>query len=829
METKEFLQEMDATRENVEREGDSPFQRGRDKPKEKNLFALYIEKRREKGNPALEATLCFLFLAMGFFFAKTAVVFGAIPLGVGLLCARRDRLPEIGLGMVLGLFSLGAAGLVYGAGMILVLLGRLAMSKPRPESRFWPASAAYFSEAPELRFALATVVGMLLGVYQLLVGGVSTQTLLFGLAMVTLCPVAAVAFYFAFEKAPSVEALIGKTKMPDMERRDSLLWKIGGLATLCALVFCLVGVELFGISLSLALAGALTFFLGKRFGGLSAMVAGLCLGAVTLPIYAPAFALAGLVSGVLWPLGGFFALGLGVAGGTVWSAFIGGLGGFLTVFPELSMVAVLLLPLLKQVKRDPEAEGVAVATADRPLPVCFVENATEEKVTEEKMLKLSSTLSSLSKLYQNFRSDLAAPKMEASVTSALALCTKRCQGCAHHGGCWGEEEGAESPIAKYLTQAVDRLYHGRSVEDLPLPQAIRQSCAIPDAILEDARTTVGGLVKSETEQKKQAYPTLEYDIAGAMMRDVVKSERAAKWEDPKRTKDAKALLDRVGIRAEAVGLLGQKYKTFFATGISRKPTPALLETLQVRLEELCGCKLSPMKLEQQGKSWQISAHSIPKMAVETAVVMRSATPDQVSGDTVRFFEKEEGSFCVLLSDGMGSGVGASAVSGLCVSFLQKLMEAGCHRNTAVKLLNQTIRTMSEVGSTTLDMAELDLLYGDAVFLKAGAAASYVKRGTQLFRIRSKTIPLGLMKTPDTEKTTFRLEAGDVVVMLSDGISQMPEDSPALCSLLAADWGEQSLQESAGRILSAALTSSERADDMTVVLLRICGTVDTENA
>jgi len=160
------------------------------------------------------------------------------------------------------------------------------------------------------------------------------------------------------------------------------------------------------------------------------------------------------------------------------------------------------------------------------------------------------------------------------------------------------------------------------------------------------------------------------------------------------------------------------------------------------------------------------------------------------------------------------------VSGLCASFLQKLMEAGCHRTTAVKLLNQTIRSASDVGSTTLDLAEIDLLHGDVTFLKAGASASYVKRGTQLFRIRSKTIPLGLMSTPDTEKTRFHLEAGDVVVLLSDGISQMPEDSPALCALLAADWGEQSLQESAGHILSAALSSGERADDMTVVLVRV---------
>ena len=60
----------------------------------------------------------------------------------------------------------------------------------------------------------------------------------------------------------------------------------------------------------------------------------------------------------------------------------------------------------------------------------------------------------------------------------------------------------------------------------------------------------------------------------------------------------------------------------------------------------------------------------------------------------------------------------------------------------------------------------------------------------------------------------------MVILLSDGISQMPEESPALCALLSADWGEQSLQESAGRILSAAISEGERADDMTVALIKI---------
>ena len=66
-----------------------------------------------------------------------------------------------------------------------------------------------------------------------------------------------------------------------------------------------------------------TYFGGGLIDALHGMLAGGICGAVVLPLYAPAFALPGLICGVLWPVGGFFALGLGIASGAVWSAFVG--------------------------------------------------------------------------------------------------------------------------------------------------------------------------------------------------------------------------------------------------------------------------------------------------------------------------------------------------------------------------------------------------------------------------------------------------------------------------------------------------------------------------
>lgn len=818
METKAFMQEMDATRDDVER--DAPLPRAKEKEirKRKNPLFDYIEKRKAKGNVTVEALLSIGFLALGFLFSKTVVLFGAIPLGIGLISARRQRLPEMGLGMALGLFSMGSVGLVYGLATLFALGLRLMFSYPKKESRFLPQSPGYFSEAPELRVTAALVTGVLLFGYQVLAGGFSVAALQFGIATVVLTPLSTLAFYLAFENAPAPEAVLGIAPIPDQTPKEAMLWKVGMLLTLGALVFSLAGVELFGISLSLALVSALAFFAGKRFGGLWGMVTGLALGGVVLPLYAPAFGLAGLVSGVLWPLGGFFALGLGVAGGTVWSAFVGELTGFLTVFPELSMVAVLLLPLLKKVKREGAEPGLATA-GQAAEAICFVETPSHTK-GEEDMLSLSSTLGGLAKLYRHFVSDLSAPQIENSVASAIALCAKRCQGCAHQSGCWGKAEGENAPLEQYITALVDRLYRKTGLEGLTLPEVTKNACAVPDAILEDARTAVGEAVLLGKGAKEDPYPTLEYEVASAMMRDIVRQKQAKEKDNPKAKEGVMALLKEQKISYGQVSVKGQKSKAVLVSGLYRKPSEETLAALHQGIETVCGGKFSPFLVEHQGDGWYLFCTNRKKYTAETAVVMRSATPDQVSGDTVRYFEREDGSFCVLLSDGMGSGRGAAAVSGLCVSFLEKLLSAGCHRTTAVKLMNQTVRSLGEVGSTTLDMAELDLLHGEAVFLKAGAAASYVKRGTQLFRIRSKTIPLGLLKTPDTEKTRFSLEAGDVVILLSDGISQMPEDSTALCSVLAADWGEESLSESAGHILSAALSSGERADDMTVVLVRI---------
>ena len=114
---------------------------------------------------------------------------------------------------------------------------------------------------------------------------------------------------------------------------------------------------------------------------------------------------------------------------------------------------------------------------------------------------------------------------------------------------------------------------------------------------------------------------------------------------------------------------------------------------------------------------------------------------------------------------------------------------------------------------------VDLFKGDAEFLKSGAAASYVKRGSSIFRIKSKTAPLGLMKNVDAEKIKIELEGDDYIIMLSDGIAQSAEDTPWLLDLLSKP-PKRNLKEYADTILSAAMKNLPRSDDMTVLVTKV---------
>ena len=191
------------------------------------------------------------------------------------------------------------------------------------------------------------------------------------------------------------------------------------------------------------------------------------------------------------------------------------------------------------------------------------------------------------------------------------------------------------------------------------------------------------------------------------------------------------------------------------------------------------------------------------------------------GDAITAFEAD-GRYYMLISDGMGSGREAALTSSVAAMFLERMLTSGASMETSLKMLNKLIRAGERECSATIDLAQIDLNTGEARFVKSGAAPSFIIRDGSIYRLQSKTVPIGIIRALDAEMIKFDVEEGDIIVMLSDGVARSFEECPWLLDMLSSDPDilEGSPRSAAEKIVrSAAVRGS--ADDITAGVIRIC--------
>ena len=174
---------------------------------------------------------------------------------------------------------------------------------------------------------------------------------------------------------------------------------------------------------------------------------------------------------------------------------------------------------------------------------------------------------------------------------------------------------------------------------------------------------------------------------------------------------------------------------------------------------------------------------------------------------------------------MGSGREAAAVSEICTRFMGSMLGVGQMNSELLSMLNGFLRGRCEGNlcecSATFDMMELDLISGETEFFKSGAAPSYVYRDGSLFKLRSFTMPIGILEETDSKSVKFKLSEGDVVVMMSDGVTGGEDECPWLFDLLLQNVGSAGLERTADLILKYAIGHGSN-DDISVAVIRVEG-------
>ncbi len=203
----------------------------------------------------------------------------------------------------------------------------------------------------------------------------------------------------------------------------------------------------------------------------------------------------------------------------------------------------------------------------------------------------------------------------------------------------------------------------------------------------------------------------------------------------------------------------------------------------------------------------------PRNQFRAEVGICTAGKELTNGDRCLHFAGTEGSYYVLLCDGMGTGLGAAQEGQTAAGLLKQMLTAGFPAEHALRSLNSLTVLRGRSGAVTVDLAEIRLDTGRVAIYKWGAAPSYLLRAAGAEKIGTAGPPPGLSVTESRETVDrLSLRRGEALILFSDGVDAhaalrregiSPQAPPGV---LAA-----SLLERAGE---------EREDDATVAVVRL---------
>jgi len=429
--------------------------------------------------------------------------------------------------------------------------------------------------------------------------------------------------------------------------------------------------------------------------------------------------------------------------------------------------------------------------------------------------KISHAFSSISDMVYNVSDKLKYPTEYETRKEVQKIFLSVCGGCSMYEKCYSrrlyEKESVEDIIC-------ERLLSG-GLKKSDLPDRFSDSCIKLSFAVEKLNDGYAQMISDRFRDNKTEILASEYSSMARLIKYTSQKEKTDTTKDTILEEKARCALAAIGIRFSSVKAYGTRMKTVDVTGVVLDKFPCTSAELARYMSEKCGYFFGEPEYIACGDGMTMRMKRARKIRLEYARCACAKGGQGVNGDSVNFFESDEDFFYALISDGMGSGRSAALTSRLTSIFLEKLLTTGTHKTVTLEMLNNLLLSKNDESFATVDLLEIDLLSGDAAFIKAGAAPAYIVRASKLYKIASCTPPAGIVRSFCAESTKFSLEKGDTVLMLSDGIVQSSDDAPWLCEMLAQDTNDDP-SRLCDRIVSKAKKINLREDDMTCAAVKV---------
>lgn len=399
-----------------------------------------------------------------------------------------------------------------------------------------------------------------------------------------------------------------------------------------------------------------------------------------------------------------------------------------------------------------------------------------------------------------------------------------CQTCTRRSRCW---------VRGYAT-AMDGLYQLKptlesaghvEVEDLPGQLSV---CIHPSDLCTAANHGYR-LWRSRRQTRARATMlrtalTEQYSALAGALAQLAGRLGQAGLPDPRREAKVAQLFGELGLDALECSVTSDLAgRLTVAVTIARtRFAEEEVTALTGEVSRICRRDLDTPEITHCRTVTMLSFGERPVFRAEFGAAARAARGQTVSGDALEQFCDTSGRAQMLLCDGMGTGRAAAVDGQMAARLTSQLLRAGFAAESAARLVNVALglKSAEQESGATLDLLTIDLYTGRAGLFKAGAAPSFLVRAGVPRMLEGASLPMGVLDSLVGRSTTFGLDAGDWVVLVSDGAltdgSEWLMQQLQLCAKLG-----HTPQQAAQTIVDAAVRrAGEKQDDITVAVVRL---------
>lgn len=702
------------------------------------------------------------YLGIGVIMSSSSLYDSISPFGVAL-CAALSGTSSIAaaLGAVIGytFSSAAAVNMKYIAAVMLVSAAKLVFGGRQP---VFPGIKATAKNSAAISVATVFFAMLVSSAAVILSAGYTLYDLLLTLSEIT---IACGSAYFFTRSASFLE-----TRESGASKSD-----ISCLVICVAIIFTgFAGFTIYGLSLGHIFSVA-AILLAARYGGegagsIAGVAAGaaMCLSGADISYVMAAYAIGGLIAGMFSPMGRIASAVSFITVNAVVSFLTQDTSALYISLGEVFAASVIFVAFPSR-----------VLSAFRPIRRPTGDGSGARAILCERLRAASAALSDVGSTTHRVGEELGKIETASQNDVSLRTVDRVCRRCSMKNTCW---QFSYNDTREALNAAVETLKRDGSINRSRLPRYLAANCIRTDDIITELNAQFQSYISREGVSKRVAQVrsvlTNQFEGMSMIMSEFSEQIAGLKNFDEKKARRLRDYLERNGIDARGAAVYKNENGRLTASFTIPNYQIAKLNRTKTALDlsGLLEAELDLPQITAREKQAAVVFSEKPGFTVEFGAYQIAGGGGKLCGDAYDYIKSKDGKAHFILSDGMGSGGSAAVDSSMASSLISQLISAGVSHEAALKIVNSALMIKSgEESLATLDVASVDLYTGKADFYKAGAAPTYLIKNGKAGYVESSSLPAGILRGISFEHNATSLREGDVLVMLSDGVTATGND------------------------------------------------------